>query len=283
MADAVSVNMTEHLSATPRYCENENAWLITLPEQQDGAHYSRALTLVAIRTITDEYSPRGIGDRGPRHLESRVCELKLFWRGGTVSFPARYNVNPSDNTPELDLTNGYFVLEEELQGRGLGSWCMQQLVSWAKTLPPDTPVKPIKIFPGDETDAINHARRDHFWYVLGFRFKPGCRTSCPLTVNNLNFPAGSRAKPDVTLLHRGVLSLVEDNNRYRREIEAKSRALKDRADEINRLTRLQPHMLLMQVICAPFMLLSWLIHQVKRHYAARRAYQKDTHPDDDEG
>lgn len=100
------------------------------------------------------------------------------------------------------------MLEEELQGRGLGSWCMQQLVSWAKTLPPDTPVKTIRTNPGDEVDALNHARRDRFWHGMGFRFPPGSKTSLPLTVNELKFRAGSRAKPDVVLLPRGVLSLV---------------------------------------------------------------------------
>lgn len=275
--------MTEHLSATTRYREDENAWLITLPKQQDGTCYPRSLSLVAIRTITDEYSPAGIEDRGPRHLKSRVCELKLFWRGGTLSFPASFNVSPYTHTTELDLTNGYVVLEEELQGRGLGSWCMQQLVSWAKTLPPDTPVKTIRTNPGDEVDAVNHARRDHFWHGMGFCFPPGSRMSLPLTVNELKLPAGSRAKPDVVLLHRGVLSLVEGNDRYRLDIVAKSRALKDKADEIDRLTRLQPHMLLIRAIRAPFTLLSWLVHQEKRHSAVRHAQQKDTHTDDHEG
>ena len=275
--------MTEHLSATTRYREDENAWLITLPKQQDGARYPRPLTLVAIRTITDEYSPPGIEDRGPRHLKSRVCELKLFWRGGTVSFPASFNISPYTNTAELDLTNGYVVLEQELQGRGLGSWCMQQMVSWAKTLPPDTPVKTIRTNPGDEVDAVNHARRDHFWHRMGFRFAPGSRTSLPLTVNELQLPAGSGAKPDVVLLHRGVLSLVEDNDRYRLDIEAKSRALKGKADEIDRLTRRQPHMLLIRAIRAPFTLLSWLVHQAKRHSAPKHAQQKNTHTDDHEG
>ncbi|MFK3711687.1 hypothetical protein [Leclercia adecarboxylata] len=275
--------MTEHLFATTRYREDENAWLITLPKQQDGTCYPRPLSLVAIRTITDEYSPAGIEDRAPRRLKSRVCELKLFWRGGTLSFPASFNVSLYTNTAELDLTNGYVMLEEELQGRGLGSWCMQQLVSWAKTLPPDTPVKAIRTTPGDEVDAVNHARRDRFWHGMGFRFPPGSRTSLPLTVNELKLPAGSRAKPDVVLLHRGVLSLVEDNDRYRMDIEAKSRALKGKGNEIARLTRRQPHMLLIRAIRAPFTLLSWLVHQVKRYYAPRSAQQKNTHTDDHEG
>lgn len=181
------------------------------------------------------------------------------------------------------MTNGYFILEEELQGRGLGSWGMQQLISWAKTLPPDTPVKPIRTTPGDEVDAVNHARRDHFWHGMGFRFPPGSRTSLPLTVNELKLPAGSGAKPDVVLLHRGVLSLVEDNDRYRLDIETKSRALKNKADEIGRLTRRQPHMLLIRAICAPFTLLFWFVHQAKRYSAARHAQQKDTHANDHEG
>lgn len=275
--------MTEHLSATTRYREDENAWLIILPKQQDGACYPRPLTFVAIRIISDEYLPAGIENRGPRHLKSRVCELKLFWRGGTLSFPASFNVSPYTNTAELDLTNGYVILEEELQGRGLGSWCMQQLVSWAKTLPPDTPVKTIRTNPGDEVDAVNHARRDRFWHGMGFRFPPGSRTSLPLTVNELKLPAGSRAKPDVVLLHRGVLSLVEDNDRYRLDMEAKSRTLKGKDDEIARLTRRQPHKLIIRAIRAPFTLLSLLVHQVKRHYAPRNAQQKNTHTDDHEG
>lgn len=118
---------------------------------------------------------------------------------------------------------------------------------------------------------------------MGFRFPPGSRTSLPLTVNELKLPAGSRAKPDVVLLHRGVLSLVEDNDRYRLDIETKSRALKGKDDEIARLTRRQPHKLIIRAVRAPFTLLSWLVHQVKRHYAPRNAQQKNTHTDNHEG
>ncbi|WP_336287370.1 hypothetical protein [Cronobacter dublinensis] len=281
--------MTEQSSAEQRYRNDENAWLITLPEKRNGAHFFQALTLVAIRTISDVYYPAAVSveDRSPRRLVRRECELKLYWRGGgwhqEKSFLARYTINLYDGTTQLNLTNSDFILDYELRGRGLGSWVMQQLVSWAKVLPPGTPVKPIRTAPVDEKDVENHARRDHFWHGLGFRFAPGSRTSLPLSVGELQLPAGSCTKPDVTLLQKGVHILTQTNDLYRLKLEANGHALKASREEIARLTRLQPHMLLIQLISAPFTLLSWFVHQVKRHSAARNAQQKDTHPDDHEG
>ncbi|EKA1098039.1 hypothetical protein ACN5L5_004102 [Cronobacter turicensis] len=281
--------MTEQSSAEQRYRDDENAWLITLPEKRNGAHFFQALTLVAIRTISDVYYPAAVSveDRSPRRLVRRECELKLYWRGGgwhqEKSFLARYTINLYDGTTQLNLTNSDFILDYELRGRGLGSWIMQQLVSWAKSLPSDTPVKSIRTGPADEEDAENHARRDRFWHGLGFRFALGSRSSLPLSVGELQLPAGSGTKPDVTLLQKGVHILTQTNDLYRLKLEANAHALKASREEIARLTRLQPHMLLIQLISAPFTLLSWFVHQVKRHSAARHAQQKDTHPDDHEG
>ncbi|MCI0265853.1 UNVERIFIED_ASMBLY: hypothetical protein E7W40_00220 [Cronobacter sakazakii] len=282
--------MTEQSYAEQRYRDDENAWLITLPEKRNGAHFFQALTLVAIRTISDVYYPAAVSveDRSPRRLVRRECELKLYWRGGgwhqEKSFLARYTINPYDNTTELNLTNSDFMLPFELRGRGLGSWVMQQLVSWAKVLPPGTPVKPIRTAPVDEKDVENHARRDHFWHGLGFRFAPGSRTSLPLSVNELQLPAGRGAKPDVVLLQKGVHTLTQAIDRYRLTIEAKDHALKVSREEIARLTRLQPHMLLIRGIRAPFTLLSRLIHQAKAIAAGRLRKQKDHPlPEDHEG
>ncbi|EKY2093855.1 hypothetical protein QNX23_004410 [Cronobacter sakazakii] len=282
--------MIDSPSATPRYRADENAWLITLPAKQDGAHQFRPLTLVAIRTVKDVYFPSGVDvdDRCPRRLVHCDCELKLYWRGGgwhqEKSFLARYTINPYDNTAELNLTNSDFMLPFELRGRGLGSWVMQQLVNWAKVLPPGTPVKPIRTAPVDEKDVENHARRDRFWHGLGFRFAPGSRTSLPLSVNELQLPAGRAAKPDVVLLQKGVYTLTQAIDRYRLTIEAKDHALKVSREEIERLTRLQPHMLLIRGIRAPFTLLSRLVHQAKAIAAGRLRKQKDhPFPEDHEG
>ncbi|WP_255491419.1 MULTISPECIES: hypothetical protein [unclassified Cronobacter] len=171
--------MTEQSSAEQRYRDNENAWLITLPEKRNGAHFFQALTLVAIRTVSDVYYPAAVSveDRSPRRLVRRDCELKLYWRGGgwhqEKSFLARYTINLYDGTTQLNLTNSHFMLDYELRERGLGSWIMQQLARLAKNLPSDTPVKSIRTGPADEEDAENHSRRDRFWHGLGFRFAPG--------------------------------------------------------------------------------------------------------------
>ncbi|WP_369832622.1 hypothetical protein [Cronobacter malonaticus] len=87
----------------------------------------------------------------------------------------------------------------------------------------------------------------------------------------------------MTQLQKGVHILTQTNDLYRLKLEANGHALKVSREEIARLTRLQPRMLLIQFISVPFTLLSWLVHQVKRHSAARHAQQKDTHPDDHEG
>ncbi|MDK1192431.1 hypothetical protein QMW88_22025 [Cronobacter dublinensis] len=97
--------MTEQSSAEQRYRDNENAWLITLPEKRNGAHFFQALTLVAIRTVSDVYYPAAVSveERSPRRLVRRDCELKLYWRGGgwhqEKSFLARYTINLYDGPP----------------------------------------------------------------------------------------------------------------------------------------------------------------------------------------
>ncbi len=88
---------------------------------------------------------------------------KPFWNGGgwgkEQTFVARYTSDLWDRNPELDLTGPDFILEKVIRGRGVGSWVMQQLICWARTLPAETPVKSIQISPRDEQEPENMTRR----------------------------------------------------------------------------------------------------------------------------
>lgn len=84
----------------------------------------------------------------------------------------------------MELFSVEFMLNEFLpRGRGVGSWIMQQMVLWTRSLPPETLVRQIHISSVDAKNIHNLIRRSRLWRGLGFRFPPG---------NQLNAAAGRR-------------------------------------------------------------------------------------------
>lgn len=202
--------------------ENENTWLLTIPEIQSGGRYLPACTVVAIRTLKETYYPSDLQDLGPKLLTKRECSITLHWRTPDTEheqkFVARYAVDLLDRTPRLDLTNDDFILEYQLRGRGLGTWIMQHLVSRAWTLPVDTPVKQIRTSPEDEDDGDNRSRRDHFWHSIGFRFGENQRLSLPLCIGDLQLPRGNQSTLRAVPINQGAGELIRICQTQKKEI-----------------------------------------------------------------
>ncbi|ORJ49435.1 hypothetical protein B2M27_15640 (plasmid) [Kluyvera intermedia] len=203
--------------------EDNGTWLLTLPAVQSGGRNLPACTIVAIRTLNDVYFPASGELSGNKRLTERTCTLTLHWDDGNrpqvLRYKAHFRVDLWNGEKKLDLTNSDFLVDYSLRGRGLGSWIMQQLIAWARTLPADTPVKCIKTSPVDEDENENRLRRDRFWYAIGFRFPPGERTSLPLCVSELQYPRGRHQPLTVVALHTGVAALHRLCERQKRQLE----------------------------------------------------------------
>jgi hypothetical protein len=79
----------------------------------------------------------------------------------------------------VELFSVEFMLKEFLpRGRGVGSWIMQQMVLWTRSLPPETLVGRIDISSVDAKNIHNLIRRSRLWRGLGFRFPPGEPAQC---------------------------------------------------------------------------------------------------------
>jgi len=138
--------------------ENENAWLLTLPEIRTEGHLIPACKIVAVRTVG-----------GDRYEDGLSCTLFLScqYEGNTLdqTFAAvlRTYIRPDGSEYSfLDLADGDFIIDSSLRGRGLGSWIMQQFVCWARTLPADMRVRRIKLSVRDDADEENYLRRENF-------------------------------------------------------------------------------------------------------------------------
>lgn len=203
--------------------EAENAWLLTLPEVRAEGRFLPVCTIVAIRTVKDTYFPQDAGLHQAQQLTKRTCLLTL-WRDGRdwnkeQTFRAIFTVDLVDGKTSLDLADSDFILDTDLRGRGLGSWIMQQLVCWSRTLPADTPVRRIHVSPVDEDDEDNHRRRDRFWHNTGFRFPEGKRLSRPFCVSDLCAPEGWQKSLSAVPLHQGVDALSRRCERQQRDLD----------------------------------------------------------------
>ncbi|WP_312629542.1 hypothetical protein [Scandinavium sp.] len=256
----------------PTFDEASNAWLLTLPESRTGGRYQPVCRVVVIRTLKEIYSPASGSLDVKRKLAGRTCTLSLYWNGGgwhqEPEYKAEFKVNIWDGTTELDLTNSDFMLDYNLRGRGLGSWIMNQLISWAKTLPTDTPVKPIRTSPVDEDDKENMFRRDRFWNGIGFRFKPGGRLSLPLSVGELQYPKGLHCPLSAVPLHKGVDELHRLCESQKLEIDRLKSGQSYQAKQIRYLTERQWDVLLIKslsfIIFSPIFIPCWLYTKLKQ-------------------
>ena len=256
----------------PKFDESNNAWLLTLPERHTGGRYQQSCRVVVVRTLKETYSPATGSLDVKRKLAGRTCTLSLYWNGGgwhqELEYKAEFIVNIWDGTTELDLTNSDFMLDYNLRGRGLGSWIMIQLISWAKTLPSDTPVKRIRTSPVDEDDKENMLRRDRFWNGIGFRFEPGGRLSLPLTIGELQYPKGLHNPLIAVPLHKGVDELHRLCESQKREIECLKSNQSYQAGQIRYLTERQWDVLVTKfisfIIFSPIFIPCWLYSKLKR-------------------
>lgn len=251
--------------------EDENAWLLTLPEIRSGGRFLPACTIVAIRTIKETFYPANGETDGKKKLSGRTCTLSLYWGGGgwhqEPKYKAEYSINVWNGSSVVDLTNSDFILDYNLRGRGLGSWIMQQLISWAKTLPADTPVKPIQTSPVDEDEEENTLRRDRFWNGIGFRFSPGERRSHPLYVRDLQYPEGRHCPLIAVPLHKGVDELARQCKSQKQDIENLKSRQSYYAKQIEYLTNRQWDILLTKyafyVLFSPILISCWIYSKVK--------------------
>lgn len=254
--------------------ENENAWFLTLPEIRSGGQYLPVCRVVAVRTTKDSYFPSSGDIDGKKQLTARTCTITLHWDGGTwhqeTSYKAEFRVNIWNGATELDLTNSDFMVDYSLRGRGLGSWIMLQLITWARTLPAETPVKPIKTSPVDEDDKTNMLRRDRFWNGIGFRFSPDGRVSLPLSVGDLQLPVGRHCPLMVVPLHKGVDELHRLCERQTLIIESLKSSQAYQAKQIRYLTERQWDILLFKIVFSvllfPFIFPCWLYRKVKGNH-----------------
>jgi GNAT superfamily N-acetyltransferase len=258
--------MTDEMS----FDEDNNAWLLTLPEIGSGARHLPACTVVAIRTLKDRFFPEKGDEEGKRQLTGRTCSLSLSCRNGgrqhEMQYIAEFTVNICDGTTTLDLTNSDFLIDYNLRGRGLGSWVMQQLICWARTLPADTRIKPIKTSPVDEEEKENMLRRDTFWHGIGFRFRENERLSLPLRIRDLQLPRSRHSPLQAVPLHQGVDALVRTCEKQKREIDNLESTRTRQADRILFLTERQWDVLFMKgllsVLLSPLLLAGWLYGKV---------------------
>lgn len=249
-----------------KFNAENNAWLLTLPEIRIEGELFGECTVVALRTLKDSWFPDGEDYSGPRELTGRECQISLFWNGGgwgkEQTFVARYKPAVWGRSPELDLTGPDFILEYALKGRGVGSWIMQQLICWARTLPTGTPVKSIQISPVDEKEPENMTRRDCLWHGIGFRFREGERLSLPLCVSDLQLPKGRHSTLTAVPLHKGVDELVRSNGDQKRKLKSLEATRKHQAERIGFLTARQWDVLLIRgglaIILSPVWIPSWL-------------------------
>lgn len=261
----------------PKFDEDINTWLLTLPETRSGGRYQSACRVVVTRTLKETYFPASGSLDVKKQLTGRSCTLALYWNGGgwhqEPKYIAEFKVNPWDGTTELDLTNSDFMLDYNLRGRGLGSWIMQQLIAWAKTLPADTPVKAIRTSPVDEDEKVNMLRRDRFWNGIGFKFAPGGRLSLPLCVGELQYPKGLHCSLIAVPLHKGVDDLHRQCERQKLEIERLEFSRLYHTEQIRLLTERQWDVLLIKftiaVLFSPFIIPCWLYSKVRGNRVKR--------------
>lgn len=162
-------------------------------ERQDMPVYKLLVhTYQQLSTCTSPEDPRARNIvKAKYHIDIRVLSGLSTLSERTMTYTSTYRPRKK-NQPGVVALVGDFQVSHGLHGRGLGSWIMQQVVAWAKTLPADTWVNQIHTSPKDEQEDVfpgNAARRDNLWSGIGFQFgqrrENGTRYSLPLTVQEL--------------------------------------------------------------------------------------------------
>lgn len=98
-------------------------------------------------------------------IEIRIASLTT--RCSTETWGATYRCGLHDGG-SVRLSNGFIGIPSELQGRRIGTWVMDEIVSWAKQWP-DARVEPIRLQQPQATHD-NKLRRNRFYNQFGFQF-----------------------------------------------------------------------------------------------------------------
>lgn len=253
--------------------ENENAWLLTLPEIRTEGHLIPACKIVAVRTLG-----------GDRYEAGLSCTLFLScqYEGNTLdqTFAAvlRTYIRPDGSEYSfLDLADGDFVIDSRLRGRGLGSWIMQQLVCWARTLPADMRVRRIKLSVRDGADEENYLRRENLWRGLGFRFAENSDKSFSLRIRDLRFPRGRRSLLAAVRLDLAVSELSRRCTQQQEELDYLKAKVARQAERISFLTERQWKERFVTGLWAG---LFFLLNRADRLFKRTKAGRPDDLPDD---
>lgn len=212
-------------------------WLVTLPAKTDDGVALPEENFVALLVRQESWEPPSEGKPGGLLWSS--CKLTLYLgevkEGKTETFEACYR--PRLRFLQL-FTDEFMVEPSRLRGRGLGTWITQQFVLWARELPPETQIDPIRISPVDENKEENRVRRDSLWHAIGFSFSGGKWQSQPLRVGELQWPEGRHSTLVADSLPHGVSlltgtlekqkDLIRDLERSRESLKARIKYLEDR-------------------------------------------------------
>ncbi|HFD2949989.1 TPA: hypothetical protein ACF297_004302 [Klebsiella pneumoniae] len=176
--------------------DDNGMWLLTVPAGSAG----NETVVVVVRRV--EECRYGSEDSPGAHV-SITCSLTLYGDGQSTpqTIVAKFEHG------RVELFSVEFMLNEFLpRGRGVGSWIMQQMVLWTRSLPPETLVRQIHISSVDAKNIHNLIRRSRLWRGLGFRFPPGETSSMPLRADELQLPRGRcstlRVEPLVSAVRR---------------------------------------------------------------------------------
>lgn len=202
------------------------------------------------------------------HIDIRVLNGPPTLSERTMTYTSTYRPGKK-NQPGVVTLVGDFQLNPGFQGRGLGGWIMQQIVKWAKTLPPDTLVQGIHTSPNDEHED-NTARRDRLWEGVGFQFGPrevnGTRYSLPLTVQELLVHERWRRSVDVEPVEAIIAHTLKETKRLQYELEKVRRVAESRRRVLEAIEAQKPEKLiprvLVQVLLLPFRALDWCLSRV---------------------
>jgi hypothetical protein len=148
--------------------DDNGMWLLTVPAGSTGDE----TVVVVVRRV--EECRYGSEDSPGAYL-SITSSLTLYGDGQGTPQTIVAKFVPGT----VELFSVEFMLKEFLpRGRGVGSWIMQQMVLWTRSLPPETLVGRIDISSVDEKNIHNLIRRSRLWRGLGFRFPPGKPAQC---------------------------------------------------------------------------------------------------------
>jgi len=142
-------------------------------------------------------------------IEIRIVSLT----GGcsTETWGATYRCD-SHEGGSVRLSNGFIGLPNEIQGRRVGTWVMNEVVSWAKQWP-DARVEPIRLSQQQATQA-NKRRRNKFYNQFGFQFEPEAEEgSSPTTLVTAQLKTVKNPKNiEAMLTERKISALFEERS-----------------------------------------------------------------------